>query len=74
MKLTKNQRKQMSDSQHGNCGLCKKKFSATDQICHDSAKNKLLCRRCMLFVATYRAAIEDGFTLDDLIEYEGASE
>ncbi len=70
--ITKKQKADLLDQQHGHCALCRHQMSINDQACYDEPHNKVLCRRCIMLVAQVRTAVDRGLTLAKIGEYEDA--
>ncbi len=70
--ITKKQKSDLLDQQHGCCALCRHRMSINDQACYDGPHNSVLCRRCLMLVAQIRCAIDRGLTPVKISEYEDA--
>ena len=70
-KLTsKKKRAALLEQQDNCCALCNTLLLKSRDCCYDSAHNTFLCRRCTMFVFTYRGMAEHGLTFADLVAYE----
>lgn len=68
--ISKKERERLLGEQRECCALCKRRLSICDRVCYDSVTGKLVDRRCMLLLSSFRAATRNGITFEMLVDYE----